>query len=137
VPKRIDVAELPVLKGQLTPPVAAVALRVKRQRVIQMIEEDKFRTATQVRGNGEIRDGQRPRPAAYLVREAEVRRLAVSNCPSCRYLTGRGAEIESCEHFEVTTRGEVILHDIAEVTDHTEPVEHAIPLAVSEHAARV
>lgn len=126
--QKIDLRQLPVDTGKLIPPMAAIALRVSRQRVIQMLEEGKFETAEQVPGSG-------TRPAAYQIRVAEIRELAVANCPACRIITSStGAAPPSCGHFTVTERGEVIL---AELPGDPEPVEHAVPFAAAERSPRV
>jgi hypothetical protein len=62
---------LPKLEGWLSSPVAAERLQVSRQRFYQMLQENKFTTATQVPGTGD-------RPAAILVREAEIDRLVAA-----------------------------------------------------------
>jgi hypothetical protein len=131
----INLDELPVLEGQLIPPMAAIALRRKRQRVDQMMRENKFKTAVRVAGSG-------GRAAAYLIKEAEIRVMAVENCPSCQYLKAHGQpEINVCDHFLVDEDGQVTLADILQVADETllgdaEPVEHAAPFAVADGPVR-
>lgn len=53
------------LEGWIAFPVAAERLKVSRQRFFQMAEEGKLKTARKIPGTGE-------RPAAYVVREAEI-----------------------------------------------------------------
>lgn len=61
--------EIPVLIGWVSLPVAAKRLEVKRQRLFQMgVEEDKLSSLHQI-------PGERERPAAYVISEAELCRL--------------------------------------------------------------
>lgn len=116
--KVVDLSSLPALRGAVIPPVAARALRVTRQRVFQMIEEGKIKTAIRVPGL----PGKRP--AAYLIRIAEIVELAVENCPECQKLTAEDPDHiipEFCRHCDF---GE---QDIIYPGD-PEPVEHAMPL---------
>lgn len=116
--KVVDLASLPALKGSVIPPVAAVPLRVSRQRVFQMIEEGKIKSAVRVPGL----PGKRP--AAYLIRIAEVMELAVENCPDCQAAIAAGEKVPYCRHCDF---GE---QDI--VYGDAEPVEHAVPHQVPE-----
>jgi hypothetical protein len=127
--EQIDLGDLPVLPGQMIPPMAAIALRRKRQRIDQMMREGKIKTATRV-------PGTEGRVAAYVIREAEVRKLAVANCPSCQWRIEHGAVVASCDHFIVGADGQVALADIPQVTE-AEEVEHAVPFAASGEPAQV
>lgn len=60
--------ELEDLEGWISFPVAAERLGVSRQRFFQMAEEKKLKTARKIPGTGE-------RPAAYVVREAEINEM--------------------------------------------------------------
>lgn len=64
----MKVQTIPVLDGWVSLPVAAVRLKVSRQRLFQMVDEGKLITIHQILGAGD-------RPAAYVVREVEVTRL--------------------------------------------------------------
>lgn len=61
-------ANIPVLDGWTSLPVAAARLDVTRQRLFQMVDEEKLTSVRQVLGAGS-------RPAAYVVGEAELCRL--------------------------------------------------------------
>jgi hypothetical protein len=60
--------QIPVLEGWVSLPVVGKRLKVTRQRIFQMVDEGKLTTIHQLPGAGE-------RPAAYVVRESEVKRL--------------------------------------------------------------
>lgn len=63
-----EVRQIPVLAGWVSLPAAAKRLTVTRQRIFQMVDEGKLTTIHQILGAGE-------RPAAYVIREAEVTKL--------------------------------------------------------------
>lgn len=59
---------MPELKGYVSFPKVAEQLDVSRQRVFQMLDERKLKTARRLPGTGD-------RPAAYMITEAERDRL--------------------------------------------------------------
>ena len=134
--KIVDTRSLPVLKGWVALPPAALAMRVTRQRAFQMIEEGKITTVHRVLGESE-----EARPAAYLVRVAEVLELAVANCPDCQALIREYRETYPGESPEDARRDAApyCVHwqfpeqDV--VFDATEPVEHVTPGVMAEPAA--
>jgi hypothetical protein len=121
--KVVDLKTLPVLRGWVALPPAALAMRVTRQRGFQMIEEGKIKSAHRVLGESE-----EARPAAYLIRVSEVLELAVANCPRCQedIEAHRGAGDEDyavayCTHWQFPEQ---------EVLYDAEPVEHVTPAAL-------
>jgi hypothetical protein len=70
----VNMADVPELDGWLSLPVAAQKLGVSRQRVFQMIQEDRIKSVRQIPGVGD-------RPAAYVVRLAEIDQLVAGAEP--------------------------------------------------------
>jgi Helix-turn-helix domain len=70
----VDMTQVPELDGWLSVPVAAQELGVSRQRVFQMIQEGRIKSVRQIPGVGE-------RPAAYVVRKAEIDQLVAGAEP--------------------------------------------------------
>jgi len=125
VTKVVDLKSLPALAGWVIPPLAAGPLHVTRQRVFQMIEEGKIKSAVRVPGVGD-------RPAAYLIRIVEIVKLATENCPECRKITSdTGTAPEFCRHCDFGDQ-DIIYPEAAD----PEPVAHAVPHELAETTAQ-
>jgi hypothetical protein len=88
--------EVPELEGKVSLPVVGLKLKVSRQRIFQMIDEEKLRTVRRIPGAG-------VRPAAYVIDTAELdellaAQLAAEECPQCAVDRANGAGAEFCTH---------------------------------------
>jgi hypothetical protein len=84
--------DIPPLEGYTSLPEAGQYLKVTRQRIYQMgVEDGAFLTIRAVAGAG-------PRPAAYVVQNAEMLWHRSFQCPECKALAADGEEVLYCVH---------------------------------------
>lgn len=88
--------EIPVLVGWSIIPVAAGKVGLSRQWLSDLANAGKLKSAKRVPGTGQ-------RPAAILVRDAEVRQLKqavedAKTCDECRKARNSGKPPEFCTH---------------------------------------
>jgi hypothetical protein len=90
---KLDRRSIPVLKEWVSLPDAGARLRLTRQRLFQMVDENKWKTLHQIPGKPSDDPEEEKRPALLVVRLSEVEAMlaaqkAAGGCPACAGVSG-------------------------------------------------